>query len=275
MPVWSCTPCEINCSNKKNLHQYFMPSVRAVNINNDFFDGYYKDIWRAIIPEALTKAEVDYLVVAAELKAGSNVLDLMCGYGRHALSLARKGINVIAVDNLTYYVDEITQIAESEHLPLTARRLDVMQFQSKDQYDLTMCMGNSVCFFNKEDSEELYSKISGNLKKGGKFIFNSWMIAEIAISQFKEKAWTYVGEIKFLSDSKYLFHPSRIETESMFIGPDGSTERKMGVDYIYSLDETEAMLNKSGLVIKETWSIPGKKKFALGEPRIYIVAEKS
>jgi hypothetical protein len=49
----------------------------------------------------------------------------------------------------------------------------------------------------------------------------------------------------------------------------------MGIDYIYSLDETEALLNKSGLVINETWSIPGKKKFALGEPRIYIVAEKS
>jgi cyclopropane fatty-acyl-phospholipid synthase-like methyltransferase len=252
-----------------------MPSVRTENINDSFFDGYYKDIWRAIIPEALTKAEVDFFVNATGLKTGSKVLDLMCGYGRHALSLARKGIDVTAIDNLADYINEIKQMAEKESLPLSARLLDVMQFQSEDQYDLIMCMGNSVCFFNKEDSENLYSRISGNLKKGGKFIFNSWMIAEIAITQFKEKAWTYVGEIKFLSDSKYLFHPSRIEAESIFIAPDGSTERKMGIDYIYSLDETEALLNKSGLVINETWSIPGKKKFALGEPRIYIVAEKS
>ena len=34
------------------------------------------------------------------------------------------------------------------------------------------------------------------------------------------------------------------------------------------------MLNKSGLVVKEIWSVPGKKKFTLGEPRVYIVAEK-
>ena len=252
-----------------------MPSVRSANINDSFFDGYYKDIWRAIIPEALTKAEVDYLVDAAGLEAGNNVLDLMCGYGRHALALARKGINVTAIDNLAHYINEIKQIAEKESLPLSAQLFDVMQFQPEDQYDLIMCMGNSVCFFNKEDSEKLYSRISSVLKQGGKFIFNSWMIAEIAIIQFKEKAWTYVGEIKFLSDSKYLFHPSRIEAESIFIAPDGTTERKMGVDYIYSLDETEAMLNKSGLVINETWSIPGKKKFGLGEPRIYIVAEKN
>jgi hypothetical protein len=26
--------------------------------------------------------------------------------------------------------------------------------------------------------------------------------------------------------------------------------------------------------MKEIWSVPGKKKFTLGEPRIYIVAEK-
>jgi hypothetical protein len=60
----------------------------------------------------------------------------------------------------------------------------------------------------------------------------------------------------------------------MFIAPDGKTETKKAVDYIYSLNETEALLKKSGLVMKEIWSVPGKKKFTLGEPRIYIVAEK-
>ena len=75
-------------------------------------------------------------------------------------------------------------------------------------------------------------------------------------------------------NSKYLVSPARIETESIFIAPDGNTETKKAVDYIYSLNETEAMLNKSGLAVKEIWSIPGKKKFTLGEPRVYIVAEK-
>ena len=251
-----------------------MSSARTENINDKFFDGHYKDIWRAIIPEALTKAEVDYLVDAAGLKPGSKVLDLMCGYGRHALSLARRGINVTAVDNLADYINEIKTITEKENLPITAFCDDVIQFYSEDKYDLTLCMGNSVSFFNKRDSEKLFSRISSSLKERGKFIFSSWMITEIAITQFREKAWTYVGEIKFLSDSKFLFHPSRIEAESIFIAPDGITERKTGIDYIYSLNETEAMLKKSGLVINEMWSIPGKKKFTLGEPRIYVVAKK-
>ena len=251
-----------------------MPSSRIENINNSFFDGYYKEIWRSIIPEALTRAEVDFLIEKAQLQPGSKVLDLMCGYGRHTLALARKGIEVTAVDNLPGYVNEVKEISEKENLPVKILKKDVMEFQPTGEYDLIICMGNSLSFFNKEDSQKLFSKISSHLKPGSKFIFNSWMIAEIAIKQFKEKSWSYMGDLKFLSDGKYLFSPSRIETETFFIDPDGNTEVKKAIDYIYSLNETETMLNKSGFILKETWSIPGKKKFILGDPRIYIIAEK-
>src|SRR5678816_4132967 len=169
-----------------------MLSVRAENINNVFFDGYYKDVWRALIPEALTKAEVDYFINEAGLRAGSKVLDLMCGYGRHALSLARLGVNVTAVDNLADYIDEIKETAEKEHLPVTAVQEDALQFQSEEEYDLVICMGNSMSFFNAEDSEKLFSNICFRLKANGMAIFNSWIIAEIVIKQFKDNSWAII-----------------------------------------------------------------------------------
>ena len=58
------------------------------------------------------------------------------------------------------------------------------------------------------------------------------------------------------------------------ITPDGKSEIKAGVDYIYSLNEMEKMMNQTGLLLKEVYSIPGRKKFTLGEPRAYLVAEK-
>jgi hypothetical protein len=51
-------------------------------------------------------------------------------------------------------------------------------------------------------------------------------------------------------------------------------EKKKAVDYIFSVAEMEALLDKAGFTLKEIFSIPGKKKFTLGEPRAYIVAEK-
>jgi hypothetical protein len=94
------------------------------------------------------------------------------------------------------------------------------------------------------------------------------------MKQFKEKSWSKIAGLLFLAESKWLFHPTRIETDSIIITETGEREEKKGIDYIFSIAELEAMLNKSGFVLKEIYSIPGKKQFTLGEPRAYIVAEK-
>lgn len=244
------------------------------NINDSYFDGHYKDIWRTLIPEGLTKAEVDFLIANSNLKVGDKVLDLMCGYGRHSLALARRGMEVTGVDNLEDYVNEVEQIATTENLPLKIKQEDVLQFQPHKKYDLAICMGNSLSFFNYIESLRLFSMIASSLNQGKQFVFHSWMITEIAIKQFKDNSWVNLEGLKCLYDSQYFFSPSRIETESIFITPDGKTELKKAVDYIYSMNEVEAMLKETGFMLKEVWSIPGKKKFTIGEPRAYFVAEK-
>jgi SAM-dependent methyltransferase len=244
------------------------------NINDTFFDGLYKHIWRSIFPETITKAEVDFLIKEARLQSGSEVLDLMCGYGRHAIAFAKKGIKVTAVDNLEDYINEISVTAQEENLCVLPILADVIQFRPKGNYDVAICMGNNLSFFNREEILKLFAMIYSCLKKDDKFIFNTWMIAEIVNKQFKEKSSAYVGEIEFSADSKYFYSPSRIETESVFVTPDGKKEVKKAVDYIYSLNETEHMLRESGFFMKEVWSIPGKKEFTLGEPRAYIVAQR-
>lgn len=244
------------------------------NINDSFFDGYYKEIWRTIIPDELTVKEVDFMIPYFNLKEGSRVLDLMCGYGRHAIAMAKKGMAVTAVDNLSDYINEISEVAEKEQLPLKVVKTDVLKYKTDELFDLVICMGNSLNFFNANDMVKILSNICSLLKTGGHLLINSWSFAEIAFKNFKEKSWSQIGEMKFLTDSKLLFYPTRIETESIIISPDGKTEVKQGIDYIFSLNEMEAMLKMAGLALKEVYSIPGRKKFTAGEPRAYLVAEK-
>jgi SAM-dependent methyltransferase len=249
-------------------------NLKPENVNNSFFDGYYKDIWRQIFPEKTTKAEVDFIVEEAKLNSQSAVLDLMCGYGRHALEFARRKINVMAVDNLPDYINEIKEKSNSEELSLQCICTDVLEMQIDQEYDAVICMGNSLQFFDEEDVIRLLSNISEHLKARGKVIINTWSIAEIAMNSFKEKNWSRIGELLFLTDSKFLFQPTRIETNSIIITDGGEKEEKTGIDFIYSLSELESMFNKTGFQLKEIYSIPGKKRFTVGEPRAYIVAEK-
>ena len=251
-----------------------MEKIAKENVNDIFFDGWYKEIWREIIPEELTAREIDFMMQAFSLKKGDSVLDLMCGYGRHAINLARKGLNVTAVDNLKDYISEIEKISGKENLSINCVENNIQDYCPDNLFDLVICMGNSLNFFNKSDTNSIIYKVSNCLKPAAKFLIHTWSLTEIVAKNFKEKSWSYVGSIKFLSDSRFYLYPSRIESDNFFIDIDGKTERKIGIDYILSLNEIEELLTRTGLRMVDVYSIPGKKKFALGDPRAYIVAEK-
>jgi len=249
-------------------------NFKSENVNNSFFDGYYKHIWRHFFPEKTTLAEVNFIIEEAKLKAGEHVLDVMCGFGRHSLEIANRGINVVAIDNLPDYVNEIESKAATKGLPIESICIDILEMRIDQEFDAVICMGNSLQFFNEEESMRILSNISAHLKPGGKFFINTWSLAEIAAKNFKDKSWSRIGELLFLIESKFLFQPTRIETASIIIPDKGEREEKKGIDFIYSISELESMLNKTGFQLKEIYSIPGKKQFAVGEPRAYIVAEK-
>ena len=139
-----------------------MPVSQTGNINNLFFDGYYKEIWRSLIPEALTKAEIHFVTEKAALQRRSRVLDLMCGYGRHTLALARQGITVTAIDNLVEYLDEVHETARKENLPVSCIQADVIEYEPAEAFDLVLCLGNNLSFFDGKETEKLFSMIGSH-----------------------------------------------------------------------------------------------------------------
>ncbi len=245
------------------------------NINDSYFDGYYKDIWRALMPEALTQKEIEFIISYFELTEGSRVLDIMCGYGRHAIALARKKITVTAVDNLPHYIDEIKQVVAEERLSLNALLKSVTEWEVEtEKFDLAMCMGNSLNFYNEEDTILILKKLNESLKKGGSLLINTWALAEIAIKQYSPKAWMEINGYKILTAARYLFRPARVEATTTIISPDGKIETKEAIDYVYSLTEMEKMLLQAGFVLREAYSIPGRKQFELDDQRAYLIAVK-
>lgn len=245
------------------------------NINDSYFDGYYKDIWRSIIPEVLTRREVEFIIQYFNLVPGDAVLDLMCGYGRHTLALAREGIQVTAVDNLPHYAEEIVREAAASQLPVTVITGSVISAPVTGHYKLAVCMGNSLNFFPPEQLQPLLKRVAGWLVPGGHFLVNSWSLTEIAVPAFREHSDQQIGEYRFINESRMLQDPPRIEINTTIIPASGEPENRTAVDYLYTLDELKTTLSDAGLVPEAVFSIPGKKYFTAGEPRAYIVARKS
>ncbi|MCB0714494.1 MAG: class I SAM-dependent methyltransferase [Chitinophagaceae bacterium] len=244
------------------------------NINDTYFDGYYKEIWRSVMPARLTDNEIKFLETYFKLSANSSVLDLMCGYGRHALALSRKGISVTAVDNLAAYIDEIKTTAANEKLTIQAQQKNVLEFNASEDFDLAICMGNSFNFFARPDAERLLQIMTNALKPGGHLLINSWSVAEIQYANPLRNNWKRIDEKLFLNEFSFQLHPSRVEAVSTILLPDGTKEEKKGVDYIYSLNEMEDMIKAVGCDMRDVFSIPGSKSFQPGDPIVYIVAVK-
>jgi SAM-dependent methyltransferase len=184
-------------------------------------------------------------------------------------------MKLTAVDNLQDYIAEIREEATGKNLDINAIHSNVVGISLAGEFDAAICMGNSFAFFDRTAAVSVLKNVAGHLKPGGVFIINSWMIAEIAIRHFKEHDWHWAGDYKCVLDYKYCFRPSRIESEQTIIAPDGEVEFIRGVDYIFTLDELEEMLLEAGLFLKDLYSTPRKRKFSMGDGRIYIVAGKN
>lgn len=246
-------------------------SVKTENINDTFFEGIYKEVWRKLIPPGLSEAECEFIVDVARLTSADRVLDLMCGYGRHVIPLSQRGFQVTALDNAEDYIKEIKETAEKEGLSIDAQTCGALEANLSGYYKAILCMGNSFAFFEKDDAIGLLKKVSAHLEDDGAFIINSWMIAEIAIRHFKEKEWCEVDGYKYMMDYRFQFNPTRIESEHTIVSREGNVEVIQGVDYIFTLSELESMFQEVGLTTRCLFSTPRKRPFRMGDNRVYIV----
>lgn len=241
--------------------------------NREFFNGIYQDVWRRMIPAGLTPVEADFIEDVCHLQAGKPVLDLMCGYGRHALELARRGYPVTAIDSSEGYIRELQSLAAADALTVSALLGDVADGSfSGGPYQAAICMGNSFSFFDEASVCRLLRHVQEVLLPGSRFVINTWMIGEIAFRHFKEREWHQVDEYKYLIENRYRLQPARIEAEHTIVLPGGKSESLLGVDYIFSLTELERMLQQNGFVMQDVFYTPKKRPFQLGDNKAYIIA---
>jgi SAM-dependent methyltransferase len=111
----------------------------------DFFHGLATELWRRVASPEMTAAETAFLVHELRLRAGSRVLDVPCGFGRHALALAADpGCDVDGVDISQEYVAEAQAAAARHDGPgrVRVRRGDIREVAEHRFGDLLMRIEN-------------------------------------------------------------------------------------------------------------------------------------
>jgi len=126
---------------------------------------FYKDN----LKEEYTKEEVDFLIRELPLKMGSRILDLACGYGRHANMFAGFGYHVTGVDRNQDFLDIAMEDAVRKSVHVTYRCSDSRSYVAPSTYDCVVHLFSSFGYFSDEENEQVIHNIACSLNPDGMF----------------------------------------------------------------------------------------------------------
>lgn len=139
----------------------------------------YSNLWfQLFMPlqtEEWTEKDAAFLARQLPLPRYARVLDLCCGYGRHALKLAQRGYQVTGLDR-----DEAAISGARKRAVEAGQEIDYLLGDMRQvgelagEFDAIINMWQSFSYFDEETNRDLLRQIHGKLTPGGRFIIDMY-----------------------------------------------------------------------------------------------------
>jgi SAM-dependent methyltransferase len=237
-----------------------------------FFSPLALEFWRAVIPPRTTSDEVDFVERALGLGGPGRLLDLPCGEGRHALELARRGHRVTGVDLSPYAVERATAEAKRTAALAEFREGD-MRAPPAGPFDGACCLGNSIGYLSHEDLRGFLRSMIAVLHPGARWVVDTGTAAESLLPRFTggDRMLEAAG-IRFAVRQWYDALEGRLRQEAVL---ERGEEHEAGpISYgVYTVAELRRLFLEAGWTVLGLHGALDGRPFALGDPRLLIVAE--
>ena len=240
----------------------------------DFFSGLNCELWERAVTTEWTEQEVDFLIDALLIKPGHEVLDIPCGFGRHAIELAKRGFQMTGIDISAEFLQTLQERVEAEQLSIHIVHGDILTTSIESSFDGAYCMGNSFGYVDYEGMNVFVEKVANALKPGARFVINSGLVAESILPNFPKTGHYVLGDLTMDISNAYVIGESYMATTLTYTKEDRSEVHRFK-HYVYTLSEINRLLAKHGLRTVAVYSSTQKLDYQLGDQQIYLVAEKS
>ncbi len=212
-----------------------------------------------------------------EMKPGASVLDLACGFGRHALALSALGYRVTGVDLNPAFIAEASQKARDENLDARFLCADMREFRERESFDSITMVYNSFGYFqDPADDESVIENCFHSLKPGGKLLLQG-VTRETLMALRPERYsryWHEEGEGRFrLEETEANEDWTWNTTRWIVLCGASRREYRYGMR-IYSLEEYLALLGSKGFGGFQTFGGFSGRPYEKGKDQLALVAVK-
>lgn len=154
----------------------------------NIYSAQWFQLFMPLQSEESTRQTVDFLVRQLPLPRYRRVLDLCCGYGRHALGLASQGYQVTGLDRDEVVIAEAESRAQAAHLDVAyvvgdMRELGVLP----GPFDAVINMWQSLSYFDEETNTTVLRTIHDKLASGRRLIVDMYNRACVERQQGEQR----------------------------------------------------------------------------------------
>ncbi|MPZ14607.1 MAG: methyltransferase domain-containing protein [Chloroflexi bacterium] len=239
--------------------------------------GIYGPDYMAIFPaEAASGAsEAERAIRLLGLTGEERVLDVACGYGRHAVHLAGRGLRVFGLDINAYFLDVATQRAADEAVGLCFVRGDMRLLPFREAFDAAVCLGGSFRQFASEEEDlALLEETARALKPGGKFLLDV-ANRDGMLSRFVGKDWDRLEDgTTVLHERRWDSLRGRLEGKDVVISPDGRQREYEHSMRLYGAPEIGSILRRAGFDVLALYGSLAGSAFGWDSARVNVVAQR-
>jgi ubiquinone/menaquinone biosynthesis C-methylase UbiE len=182
----------------------------------------------------------------AACPAGGDLLDVPCGYGRHAIPLARAGYRVTGVDRSPTLLAEARRRAGDDEPP-ELLEADYRELPFPDEsFDAALNLFTSLGFYGDEEDVKALAEIGRVLRPTGRLVIEI-MHRDRLVHGFHEQDWRLVGEGRLLLEQRSFDAAAGVaQTTQTLIEKTGERDSRSFAVRVYTATELVAMLNRAG-----------------------------
>jgi SAM-dependent methyltransferase len=222
-----------------------------------------------------TLREVGFIKEALSPPGDGHILDVACGYGRHAIELSQRGLRVTGLDLSLPLLIRAADESQRRALSVNFVHADMREMTFDSQFDGAYCVLSSFGYFDEETNLKVATSICRALKPGGRFLLDT-LNRDYIVSDLPTRVWWEGDGCVVLEEVDFNFHTSRVIIRRSVVFQDG---RQMEQDIsirAYSLHELGKMLRQAGFrVLDVSGSLATKGHFFGATSRnIIMVCER-